>query len=161
MTAVLPALIERRYSSFNVCRNCWRSAAAEVCLHFESIKYRWIVTGRNHDAAGEFAPADFKRDIGRWIEPVHHHAAKTVTGKHLGRRMCELPGLEAHVKADENGAFGLLYRFEVLGRGLSSIPDIFKSKCIGDDSSPTVGAEFNWKVHRSQLRIVGHYCLIS
>src|SRR5207249_10683026 len=56
---------------------------------------------------------------------------------------------------------GLLYRFEVLGRGLSSIPDIFKSKCIGDDSSPTVGAEFSWKVHRSQLRIVGHYCLIS
>src|SRR6266571_3351920 len=75
---------------FNLCRNSRRSAAAEVCLHFESIKYRWIVTGRNHDAAGEFAPADFKRYIRRRIGTVHHHDPKTVTGEYLGRRMCEL-----------------------------------------------------------------------
>ena len=83
--------------------------------------------------------------------------------------MCELRGLEAHVKADENGPFGLLDRFEVLGRGLSGIPDILKSKRIGNDASPAVGAEFNRNVHRlnpcfgrgSQLRIIGHDCLVS
>ena len=127
------------------------------------------MTCRNHDAAGEFAPSDFKRDIGRWIGPVHHHDSKTVTGKYFGRRMCELPGLEAHVKTDENGAFGLLDRFEVLGRCLSGIPDILKSKRIGNDASPTVGAEFDRNVHGlnpcfgrgSQLRIIGHDCLVS
>src|SRR5437879_2214779 len=132
---------------FNLRRNCRCRAAAEVCLDFESVKYRRIVTGRNHDAAGEFAPSDFKRYIRRRIGTVHHHAPKTVTGKYLGRRLCELRGLEAHVKADKNGALGLLERFEVLGRGLSGIPDILKSKRIGNDASPTVGAKFDWNVH--------------
>ena len=120
---------------------------------FESVEYWGIVTGRNHDATGEFAAAHFKRDVRRWIGTVHHHDAKTITRKYFGRRMCKLLGLETHIEADENRSFGPFDRFEVLCRGLGGIAKVFESECIGNDASPSIRPEFNWNVHNVEKSV--------
>src|SRR5205814_9682489 len=102
MTAGLSALIERRYSRFNLCRNLRRRAAAEMRFHLEAIKRRGIVTGGNHDAAHELSAANLKRNVGRRIRPIHHEHSKAIRRKHFGGGPSEGFRLESNVVADEH-----------------------------------------------------------
>src|ERR1700751_4437447 len=132
---------------FNLGRNGGRGAPAEVSLDLETVEDGRIVAGRNHDAAGEFTPAHFKRYLKRGIRTIHQHHAKPVAGQYFGSRPGKVLRLKTHVEADENCGFCSFHGFEVIRSRLGSIPDIFEGKAIGNNTSPAVRAELDWKIH--------------
>jgi hypothetical protein len=112
-------------------------------LHLEAIKGRRIVARGNHDTTGKVPPPDFKGNIWRRINPIHHDDAETVPGKHFRRSSRERLRLEPSVEANENRALFTLNGIEVSRRSLRGVLDVLKRKGIGNDSAPPVGAEFD------------------
>src|SRR5207244_12203163 len=122
--------------------------AAEMSFHFEAIEFGRIVTGRNHHAASKFLAAHFERHVGRRKWAIHHHHAKAISREHLCGRARDILRLEGDVKTDEYRGPRAFDGLQVIRCSLRCISNVFKSKRFGEDSTPAVCSEFDWKIHR-------------
>jgi len=104
----------------------------------------------DHDAAHEPAPPYFERHIWSRIRAIHHYYTKAIRSEHFGRSECKFLRLKPHVEADEDSALRAFYGFEIVRGRLSSIPEIFKCKRVGDDAAPAVGTELDRESHNCE-----------
>src|SRR6266516_5253098 len=114
MTAGSSVLIERRHGRFDLGRDRWRGAAAEMSFDLEAVKHGRIVASRDDDAANETTAEHFEGNVRGRIGPIHQHRAKSVAGEDFCRTVRELFREEANVVADEHRMLVTLNRLNNL-----------------------------------------------
>src|ERR1051325_9875079 len=103
------------------------------------------MTGGNHHTADGPLRLDRERNGGRGRRSRGQHDLESVAGQHLGSAFTKLVRQKAPVVADDYLLLGAGdgIRGPVISGRLSDAFEVRKSKALGDDCSPTVGADFD------------------
>src|SRR5689334_13688674 len=124
-----------------------------MCLHFEAIESRRVVTRCNHHTACKLAAAHLKRNIRCGIGPVQHYHSKSVRAENLCGRACKGLRLKPHIETHEHGGFGALHGLEIVSGCLSDASDVFKGEFLGNDCPPAVGSKLDWIFHKNEKSV--------
>ena len=124
------------------------AGAAVPRLVFHAVPLRGIVRRGDHDATRRSALAHTEAQRGSGSDVVGQHDRNACCGDNLGTCARKRFGAEARVVADAKPFGGIFFRVHISGDGFGGGADIGKSKIVGDNGTPAVGAELDlWVGH--------------
>ena len=112
----------------------WKDLHASGPIDLHGVVTRWVVAGRDHDAARALPVAHGERQLGRAAVALEEIDGKVGSGHDLGRELSELGRIVPCVVGDCTGKLGVFVVFaDVVGQALGALADGTLVNCARAD----------------------------